>query len=183
GTAARHPGDKATSGSSWAGSPRRSSSPAPAEAFQRYHEHSARLREHDACDPFRRYWPPEPAVVGFPTVIAQHEPMARGDPERSREVAVRGARGSGFDEVVGLSRKGAPAGRPAEDATVPDVDFVAGTGHDALDEFAASRFPRLWFGAGRSASFDDVGRWPADPLPGILGRVEHDDVPDTWFRG
>src|SRR5439155_3278882 len=84
-------------------------------------------------DPSGRDRSPEPAVVGFPTVVAHHEPVTGGNPNRCREVALRGAGLAAVDVVGGLGFEAGLSCRLAKYMPVADVDFIAGSGHDALD--------------------------------------------------
>src|ERR1019366_9183516 len=75
---------------------------------------------------------PEAAVVGFSPVVAHHEPMSRGYLDRRREITdgCRRLR-AGFDVRVSLAHT------IAVGVTFLDVDFIAGTRNNTLDEVHA----------------------------------------------
>src|SRR5665213_3278099 len=79
---------------------------------------------------------PIAAVVGVAAIVAHHEPVAGRDPDRRGEVALR-AQAAGFDVGVLLLHEPTLLGRPAEDVSFADVDFVSRTGNGALDEVFA----------------------------------------------
>src|ERR1039457_1030482 len=93
--------------------------------------------ESPSDDPSGGDWSPEPAVVGFPTVVPHHEPVTGGNPDRRGEVAVR-IRAAG--PYVGVLLPHTVASHVSFD----DRDHVARARDDALDEVRAG-FLRLRF--------------------------------------
>src|SRR4029077_18090549 len=90
---------------------------------------------------------PEPAVVGFATVVPHHEPVTGWNLDRDREVALRAAFALAD---IGVFLRFAVA----SDVTFVNRDDVTGASHDALDEVHARVLFRLWFHTGLATQPD-----------------------------
>src|SRR5208282_6927432 len=100
-------------------------------------------------DPVSGHRSPEPAVVGFATVVAHHEPVPGRYHDRLREIAL-GARAAFADVGVLLAHEFAVPRDAVVDVAFLDVHFFARPGDDALDEVDA-RLLRHGLRASRAA--------------------------------
>src|SRR5207245_8782574 len=114
---------------------------------------------------------PEPAVVGFPTIVPHHEPMAGRNLDRRGEVALR--RPGALPDVGVLL-----AFAVADDVPFDDRYDIARAGHDPLDEVRV-RAIRLRRGARCAPRRNPVRQRSADLPLGVPWRMEDSDLADV----